>query len=162
VAPPSSIHRLKPCELVVCRDARTIETVLGSCVAVTMFNARLRIGGMCHAMLARPAETCAAEEMAKSPFKYVCYALPAMVEAFRRAGVTAFEIEVKLFGGGNVLPVADDGRAAVAIGPANIRMARLLLERSRLRVLAANVGGTQGRKIRFDTYTGEVLHKHLT
>lgn len=155
-------HRLKPSELVICRDAREITTVLGSCVAITMFNSRLGLAAMCHAMLPCPATDKRSGNTLSTPFKYLSEALPAMMVAFHRAGVSPSEIEVKMFGGGQVLGRRLEASNPQSIGPANIRMARELLQELQLTVKAANVGGNRGRKIVFNTETGEVFHKYLS
>jgi chemotaxis receptor (MCP) glutamine deamidase CheD len=42
---------LKPGEVCISREPAVVTTILGSCIAVTMFNERLKIGGICHALL---------------------------------------------------------------------------------------------------------------
>lgn len=154
------IH-LNPGEWVATREPSQIATVLGSCVSVTMFHVRLSLAAMCHAMLPHPRRATDIERFELERFRYVTEVIPAMAETFRAAGVVAAEIEVKLFGGGNVL--RGDPRAPVTewLGSINVRTAREVLEEHGLVVRAANVGGTSGRKILFNTGTGEVLHKHL-
>ena len=153
---------LKSGELLICREPRLVSTVLGSCVAVTMFTARLPLAAICHAMLPAPRRGCDLDNGAGERFKYLTQALSAMFDAFQRAGILADEIEVKMFGGGNVIGVAGEANLDLGVGEANIRMARRLLGEHQLPIKAANVGGQRGRKIFFDTATGEIFHKFLT
>lgn len=49
---------LKPGEVVVARKPVLVSTVLGSCVAVTMFSPDCGFGAICHAMLPDSAGRC--------------------------------------------------------------------------------------------------------
>ena len=84
-----------------------------------------------------------------------------MAEAFRRAGLKPADIEVKLFGGANLINRHDGRPCPHCVGPANVRMATRMLQEENLLIRASNVGGGRGRKIVFNTLTGEVMHKHL-
>lgn len=156
---PPRVH-LSPGQLLVTRDARMVATVLGSCVAVTMFHEPSGLAAICHAMLAEPR----AREMVwpgdPARFRYVSHALPEMIGTFHRAGVRPQAVEVKLFGGANVIGRAHQGDP-LWIGGSNIAAARRLLDRAAFAIAAENTGGDHGRKILFNTATGEVLHKHL-
>jgi chemotaxis protein CheD len=151
------IIRLKPGEMLISREPCQVTTVLGSCLAVTLFNGQLGLAAICHAML--PCLSARETAGLPPPGKYLNHALPVMFEAFRQARLAPEEIEVKMFGGADVLHhFAPKGQS---IGSANIHMARYWLSQERLTIKAANVGGALGRKIRFDTRTGEVLHRFV-
>jgi chemotaxis protein CheD len=125
-----------------------------------MFNARLGLAAMCHAMLPAPKTHQEVEESAM-PFKYVSSAIPAMVAVFRRACLHPHEVEVKIFGGANVIAKTAFSER-IGIGSTNVHHARELLLQEGFQIKAANVGGLRGRKIIFNTLTGRVLHKHLS
>jgi chemotaxis protein CheD len=135
-----------------------VATVLGSCVSVTMFDPVSSLSSICHAMLAEPmrGEKLGPDDPLK--FRYVSHAVPAMVSAYRGAGVPLSRIEVKLFGGGNVIKQTGFNSQ---IGSRNVEAARGLLLGIRFRIAAENTGGERGRKLFFNTMTGEVLLKHL-
>jgi chemotaxis protein CheD len=88
--------------------------------------------------------------------------IPAMLERFRSAGLESREIEVKVFGGANVIHLGGAPSHDRWIGTANVAAARLLLRHAKLTISCGRVGGNQGCKIVFNTQTGEVLHKHLS
>ena len=160
LAPEIAQIHLKPGELVVCREPRIVITVLGSCVAVTMFHARLRLAAICHAMLPEQrSDDTAVIELGR--FRYVNQVVPIMCGYYQDVGAKPGEVEVKLFGGGNVINIAAEPSSDRWIGSANVRMARELLRRNGFTIHASNVDGSHGRKILFNTGTGEVLHKHL-
>lgn len=151
---------LSPGQLLVTREAKIIATVLGSCVTVTMFDPNSALAAICHAMLAEPQATESLSPRDPHRFRYVTHVLPAMIGAYRRAGILPRTIEVKLFGGANVI---GESHAVDPhwIGGANVAAARRVLEHADLVIAAENTGGQRGRKILFNTATGEVLHKHL-
>ena len=152
---------LRPGELAVAREPKWIITILGSCVAITMFTRRLNCAAMCHAMLPRPRNQEQIPHNDPRRFRFLSHAVPAMLEFFLHAGIRPGEIEVKMFGGGNVLHLDEAGPEDRWIGTANVEAARELLRDANLRLKAENVGGPFGRKILFNTQAGEVLHKHL-
>jgi chemotaxis protein CheD len=160
--PPDFLSRihLAPGELVITRDAETIETVLGSCVAVTFFDPCTRLAAICHVMLPNEPE---AENMGRGvsgPYRFADRALPHMLEACTRERIPPSRIEVKIFGGANVLPLAEMV-PRFAVGQANVTFAKEFLAESGLVIEAENTGGVRGRKIIFDTATGSVLHRFL-
>jgi chemotaxis protein CheD len=151
---------LNPGELILTAEPLQVITVLGSCVAVTLFAPRTGFAGICHAMLPRPKGRTRLGPEDPERFRYLSEVIPAMAARFRNAGMRPAEIEVKLFGGGNVIRV-EEALEGKGLGHVNVDVARELLDQESLLVRAANVGGTRGRKIIFNTATGEVLHKHL-
>lgn len=154
------VVHLSPGQLVVTREACVVSTVLGSCVAVTMFHADSALTAICHAMLDQPRAREEVRSGDPARFRFMSHAVPEMIAAYRRAGVRPRAVEVKLFGGANVIG-GPPGGDRLEIGSANVAAARRLLATAGFVVAAENTGGDQGRKILFDTVTGEVLHKHL-
>ncbi len=157
-----SPHRhLSPGQIVVLRHGGIVSTVLGSCVAVTMFHRRSGLAAMCHAMLAAPLPVAAGtEDGDERRFRFMTVALPSMIDLFERTGADSTDTEVKIFGGANVIRGAGPGDA-MGIGQANLDVTRTLLEAAGLKVAAQNTGGRLGRKVVFNASTGEVLHKFL-
>lgn len=144
---------LKPGELAVAERPALVSTVLGSCVAVTLFSPRLGVGAICHAMLPLAA--------GRDGFKYVDSSLLHMLAQFDRLRVTKRELVVKLFGGADMFePAKESGGSTV--GRQNIQAARVLIRQEGLAVQAEDTGGRQGRKLLFYTHTGEVLLKRLS
>ena len=153
---------LQPGELLVTQEAQWVITLLGSCVAVTMYNARFRLAAICHAMLPMPHGKDAQAGNSSGAFRYLSGVIPAMVGHFCRLGLQPDEVEVKIFGGGSVIDMGGDPHSDCSIGEANIAKARMLLQSARFRIKAQSVGGNHGCKILFNTGSGEVLHKHLS
>jgi chemotaxis protein CheD len=153
----ASLVFLKPGEMVVSSQPMAVTTLLGSCVAVTMFNQRLRLGAICHALLpsCRRETPCSQQEAGK----YVECAISLMLEELNRRGVLNGEIEAKLFGGSDMFATVDGRR--LSVGRQNMEMALRMLDEASVRVVTRDLGGPRGRKIIFHTHTGEVFLKRL-
>ena len=155
------LKHLNPGEVVVTEKPAVVRTVLGSCIAVTMFNHRLRVAAICHALLPHCKEQDREAEPEQERWKYVDAVIPEMVRRMRQYGVELKEIEVKVFGGADVLSARIGESANPTVGRANIAMAFRIIEAEQLQLKVSDVGGPRGRKIFFYTHNGEVLVKRL-
>ena len=145
---------LKPGQICIADRPTVVSTVLGSCVAVTMFSPKFGIGGICHALLPRNPFSHDTDT-----FRYVDSSLLYMLERFAMMGVKKEEIELKIVGGAEMLDQL--GKKRLTIGRQNIETALAVLRREDLGFHASDVGGSLGRKIRFHTHTGHVFFKRL-
>lgn len=152
---------LKPAELCVTDQPTVVRTVLGSCLAITMFSPRLKISAICHALLPEPDQQDAEQPKFLDRNKYVNSVIPEMIAKMRNYGISANEIEVKIFGGADMLSSQEERIKNQSVGRLNMTKALHILEAEGLRVRVSDVGGTFGRKIFFYTHTGEVLLKRL-
>lgn len=136
------------------RDTR-IRTVLGSCVSLTAWHPRLKIGGMCHYMLpSRGATTLAPDG------RYADEAFALLLREIRSAGTRPEEFQFKLFGGGNMFPGPSCLKGKANVPSRNIAAARELAMRHGLRVSAENMGGTGHRHVMFDIWSGNAWVRH--
>ncbi len=152
---------LKPGEMYTAEMPTMVSTVLGSCVSVTMFSRRFRIGAICHGFLPKRTHTKHADSHYMEEFKYVDYSIMQMVEGFDKYGIKRSEIEVKLFGGADALSLQGDNPCAFTVGRQNIQTAVQVIKNERLILIISDTGGVRGRKLIFYTHTGEVLLKRL-
>jgi len=156
-APP--LLFLKPCEIVLSCEPMVVTTLLGSCVAVTMFSARLRLGAICHALLPSCGQGQPCSHGEAEAGRYVACAIRLMLDQLKARGVARRDIEAKLFGGSDMFETAV-GRG-LSVGGQNIKMALWMLELESVRLVTQDLGGPRGRKIVFHTHTGEVFLKRL-
>ena len=133
-------------------DSYIVTTILGSCVSVCIWDRVTKIGGINHYML--PFWN---GEGLASP-KYGSIAILKMVEKMLVLGSAKKDLQAKIFGGGEVLTVTN---ALMNIGERNIILARDILMKENIPIVNADVGGKTGRKIIYDTYTGDVFVKKL-
>lgn len=155
------IH-LKPGELCVCHQPAQVTTILGSCVAATMYSPKLGIGVICHAMqpfCRHETSRCHAE--CREKYKYVTCVLFEMINRLKRLSVTVGELEVKLFGGAVMIGNNTPEHRQKSIGQQNIEAALGVFEENDIHLKIAEVGGEYGRKIIFNSRTGEVLLKRI-
>jgi chemotaxis protein CheD len=152
---------LKPGEVYITEMPTLVSTVLGSCVSVTMFHRSLAVGAICHGLLPECTGPKECDGSCADGLKYVNCSLRRMIERFRSLNINLSEIEVKLFGGADVLPAEPNKSIALNVGRQNIASAVQGIERAGLSLTTYDVGGSFGRKILFYTHTGEILLKRL-
>jgi chemotaxis protein CheD len=145
---------LKPGELYLGEQPTMVTTTLGSCVSLIFFNQRQRLGAICHALLP-------SDNHQEKSFRFVDRAFYWMLEQFQSRGIASKQIQVKLFGGADVLECFRGNCRTVTVGQQNIHQALELVKAHGLQVQASNLGGALGRKLFFFTHTGEVLLKRL-
>ena len=142
---------LKPGELCVCDRPTQVSTILGSCIAVTIFNERLRIGAICHALLPKNPK-------GHDALRYVDSAISSMLQKLEAMGIGKNEIEIKLLGGADML---ERNGTAQSVGQKNIETALEIMKEENLNLAGFDVGGRMGRKLHFYTSTGRVVFKRI-
>jgi chemotaxis protein CheD len=152
---------LQPGELYLARGPAILRTILGSCVGVTFWSARLGAGALCHGVLPRCPFNWPPGSDLQEGSRYVDFSIRYLVRQFDALGVARQELEVKLFGGADVLPVAETRCGRSTVGAQNCKAAAEVLAQLGLTVSASDVGGVRGRRIHFHTGTGEVLLHRL-
>jgi chemotaxis protein CheD len=148
---------LNPGEVQLVRQPSVLKTILGSCVGVTFRSASLGLGALCHGIL----PTCPPGTDGAEGYRYVDFAIRDLISRFEALGARRSEVEVKVFGGADVLPVFVTGTARRTVGAQNCQTARDVLHDEGLKILAFDMGGQKGRFIEFNTSTGEVLVRML-
>lgn len=153
-----AVAKLLPGDYYVTREDEVLDTVLGSCVSACIRNPRLRIGGMNHFMLPRPsgAGNDTWESIAGRATRYGSASMEQLINSILRAGGARAELEVKIFGGANVMSALSD------IGAHNIAFVRDFLRQEGLSVSSEDVGKTCPRHIQYFPMSGRVRVRHLT
>lgn len=145
-------YYLHPSKLVVSGQPLWVSTVLGSCVAVCIYDPKLKIGGINHFML--PLWN---GDGLESP-RYGNIAIPRLIEDLLNLGCNKNNLIAKVFGGGNVF---GESASFFRVGERNIKLALHLLKESNIPLVAASTGGEKGRRLMFNTFTGEVLQQYI-
>jgi chemotaxis protein CheD len=149
---------VQPGESVLVKEPAILRTLLGSCVGIAFLIPRLGVGALCHPMLpASPRKTGGALSV-EAGRRYVDYAIRDLARQFDAMGARRGEVQVKLFGGGDVL-VVTMGASRPTVGRLNCEAALRVLEEEGFQVSASSLGGDCGVNIHFNTGTGEVLLK---
>ncbi len=145
-------HFLYPAALFASPKPHAVSTILGSCVAVCLYDISLNIGGINHFML--PFWN---GQGLASP-KYGNIAIERLVDRMQQLGSKRANLRAKVFGGGEVI---DTDVSYFNIGQRNIELAISMLEEMRIPIVAKSVGGKLGRKIEYLTSTGEVRQRYI-
>lgn len=153
-------RNLQPGELYLERGPAILRTILGSCVGATFWSPRLGAGALCHGVLPLcPVSSVPAGDSAPY-FRYVDFSIRYLLRQFEQLGARRQELEIKLFGGADVLPFAKrTGRPT--IGALNCQIALDVLAEEGIVIAASDLGGTRGRRIQFHTDSGVVLVQRL-
>ncbi len=136
---------------------------LGSCVAVILYDAARRIGGMAHVMIpSLGASVGNSHGIGEGPeggfsFRRADTAVRTLVDQMRRMGCAPPNIAAKIAGGARMFPVYAGFTAG--IGDENVRSAKEALVLSGIRLAGWDVGGTRGRSVIFYLDTGRVVVK---
>lgn len=132
-----------------------VRTLLGSCVAITLWNSRLGLGGMCHYVVPRRGHT---DPSSTLDGRYAEEAVRMFIREVNRHGTRPDEYEVGLFGGGYQFPAQRGGTFDVP--GQNVSAGRKLLQFAGFHVGAEHVGGTGPRTVELDLKTGVVRLRH--
>jgi chemotaxis protein CheD len=147
----SSVYFLYSSAIFAERKATEVQTVLGSCVSVCLFDHVLHFGGINHFML--PLWN--GEGLASPKFGNV--AIEKLVERMIALGGDKRNFVAKVFGGAE----QNEDMSMYNIGKRNIQAAEESLSKLHIPVVASSVGGKVGKKILFQTGTGLVFMKTL-
>ena len=128
-----------------------ITTVLGSCVAVCLFDKLEKIGAMNHYLL--PLWN---GNGLQTP-KFGNISIPRMIENMENIGCSTRNMEAKLFGGANI---HDTKLENMMIGKKNVLIAKEILKQHGIPIAAEDTGGTVGRRILMHSDLGKVLMRY--
>jgi chemotaxis protein CheD len=142
---------LSPGDLTVRVQPANVKTILGSCVAVCLWDPDRRIGGVNHYLLPIPV----GEGTPDNRFGLI--AIPALVSGLTRHGATAATLRAAIVGGGHPAGAV----ASTHIGDLNAALADTLLGQCGILVVTRHTGGGFGRKLLFNTGTGELIVRRL-
>jgi chemotaxis protein CheD len=141
--PPGAVH---------CTSAPSrVTTILGSCVAVCLWDNVRLVGGMNHFILPYRGGN------HPSP-RFGDVAIARLVEEMRHLGCSLGSLRAKVFGGAAVLPIASGGDP---VGDQNVRVALGLLHQHGIPVIARRTGGQTGLLIRLFTESGDVMLRRV-
>lgn len=131
-----------------------IQTLLGSCVAVCLYDGKKQIAGMNHFML--PGRISKVDIFSDRSARYGIAAVNDLIEAMVERGAEKRNLVAKIFGGGSVLEYRHKTKF---IPDDNVRVARVMLEIADIQIKEQNTGGKYSRKVVMDVKSGDVFCK---
>lgn len=144
---------LHPGRVFASSEPHQVTTVLGSCVAVCIWDPRRAIGGVTHYQLPSWAGG------SQSSTKFGNVAVTQLIDRLLQSGGIARNLRAKVFGGACVLEAFRNAESH--LGAMNVQMAETLLADAGIPIVARDVGGHKGRKLVFQTDDGAAWVKSL-
>jgi len=131
----------------------TVKTLLGSCIAITLWHPRKGYGGMCHFLLpTRPRHPDGGLDG-----RFGDEALELLAREVRKTGTRTQDYEVHLYGGADTMP--DQARVKFNIGERNVEKAWELIDQYGFQLQCVDVGGNEPRNVTIDLGNGQVVLK---
>lgn len=146
-------YYLHPGNLFAHSEPYIVSTILGSCVAVCLFDPVLKIGGINHYLL--PFWN---NEGLPTP-KYGNVAIQRLIEKMVALGSAKKNLEAKVFGGASQF--GNSNSAMLNVGQRNIQLAIDLLNKENIRIIGQDVGSSLGRRILYMTNEGKAKVRNI-
>ena len=146
---------LQPGELFFGKEDVVLKTVLGSCIAITLWHPEQKMGGMCHYMLpTRGWPTTLLDG------RYADEAITLLLQAIAQYPPPLDEYEIKLFGGGNMFDQPQYAKRDNNVATRNIEAAWQLTRHLGLDIKAHHLGHSGHRSLIFELSNGSVWLRH--
>ncbi|WP_136635686.1 chemotaxis protein CheD [Pseudooceanicola onchidii] len=129
------------------KSGAVISTILGSCVAVCLWDDTAGVGGMNHILVAQSNVGGIANDFAG------VNAMELLINALVREGAMRTRLKAKVFGGARMVRGLSD------IGHANGAFALKFLDQEGIPCIGNSLGGSSARHIRFYPAEGRVMQK---
>ena len=129
-----------------------MSTLLGSCVAVCMYDPKLGMGGMNHFMLPSMRRGEDVDSVLSGD-----YAMEVLLNGLLGRGAARNRIQAKAFGAGTII----SSLAATGIGQRNADFAREWLDREGIPLVASDFLGPWSRKVLFVPATGDAYCRRM-
>ena len=145
-------HYLHPGNLFAHKNPHVVTTILGSCVAVCLWDPVLKIGGINHYLLA----LWNGEGLALP--KYGNIAIKNLIDKMEQLGSNKRVLKAKVFGGA---AMHQNSSGLLNVGKRNIIVAEDILAKEGIPTVSSDTGGLIGRRLLFYTETGLVRMRYI-
>ncbi|WP_434937674.1 hypothetical protein ACRWQN_10765 [Shewanella sp. HL-SH8] len=132
-----------------------INTLLGSCVAITLWHPEKHLGGMCHYML----PCCGTSKRLDVGF-FADGAISLFLKEIRKYKTLPQDYHVKLFGGSNMLQQLNFNHHFLNVAEKNIDAGLKLLAVNGFNVQNMDLGGSVHRQVYLELWNGDVWVKY--
>lgn len=150
--------KILPGEYYVTTENELVTTVLGSCISACIRDSVTGVGGMNHFMLPETNKqklSAGSEQVVGNATRYGNYAMEHLINDILANGGKRKNLEVKLFGGGKILPSLGD------VGQNNIDFALDYVDTEALLLVSQDLGDIYPRKVIYFPKTGKVKMKKV-
>lgn len=151
---------LQPGELQFSAEPSEITTVLGSCVAVCIWDKDRCVGGMCHYYLPKKEySSSSANRINDNPNNFGDIAIVNLLKKFKKTGSERNSLVAKVIGGGHVVEI--DSIQQNDIGRLNGEVALNILKSMRIPIVGTSLGDYSSRKVVFNTKNGDLRFQKI-
>jgi len=154
---PASAHFLHAGQVFISAEGQPISIILGSCVAVCVWDSVKAIGGATHFLLPNW------DGRGVSSPRYGDVAVSILLHKLLEAGADRGHLRAKVFGGGclfeSLRPPSADSEPH--LGSRNVEIALSMMAKARIPVVSKIVGVNRGQRIRFRPDTGDAVIRIL-
>jgi chemotaxis protein CheD len=133
-------------QAVFAREPTRLTTILGSCVAVTLYSTKTQMGMLSHIVLPH------SKGVTDKPAKFADTAVPYMLSTMKSQGIDFKTLTAKIVGGACMFGAG----AFTQVGENNIQAIVQALETAGIPITGRDVSGVSGRRIYFDLATGMI------
>lgn len=149
--------KIMPGEFYVSKTGEMIVTVLGSCISACIRDVHLGIGGMNHFVSPMQTEHSSDKwgSTLSSASRYGNWAMEFLINEIMKLGGAKRNLEIKVFGGGNVLSNMAD------IGERNTAYVKKYIQEENFEMVASDLGNIFLRKVLYFPDTGAVKVRKL-
>ncbi len=155
-------HFLYPGDYFVTAKPMILSTLLGSCVAVCLFDPEARVMGMNHFLLPMRHHANREPLLATEAGRYGVWAMEILINGLIKQGAQREHLKAKAFGGANMLTTQGKGSNHFNIGAANVSFVLDFLKRDGIPLVAQDLGGLHGRQIHFHGGDYSVFVRRIT
>ena len=137
------------------KDKNTLQTFVGSCVAICLYDPVAKIAGMAHVMLPKNNT---AEPMPKPEGKFVDVAIKILLDRLAANGAKQYRLKAKMAGGASVFQ-NEGNKNVFNIGTRNVDAIRAALAEKKIPIISEDVGEKGGRWLIFDVASSTMTIK---
>lgn len=151
---------LHPGEHRATKEPVLLSTLLGSCVAACLYDREAGVAGMNHFLLAAPRYSRTMPMALTDAGRYGVHAMELLITDMQKLGALRKRLKAKAFGGGSVIGEEEGGKF-LCVSEVNVRFIREYLAAEGIPLESEDLGGRNGRVIRFRTDTFKAYRKYI-
>ena len=158
--PRRKIHLMPGGHFVSDKDV-VIGTLLGSCISACLYDPVKRVVGMNHFMLSVRKSAGPLPLYLTEAGRYGVNAMELIINGMLKKGARKENFHAKVFGGSSLLVAGPDADSFNGVGETNCRFILEFLENEGIKLVASDLGGNQGRVIRFHSRDFSVYQRKI-
>lgn len=124
---------------------------LGSCVVVTLYDTKQKIGGLAHIMLPDSNSL----DGYHPPYQCADTAIAALLDELRSRGALRLDMVAKMVGGAKMFP--GNEYPSTGVGEQNLTSIKHILSQKKIPIIGEDSGGHNGRSVEFYLDSGKLI-----